>query len=109
MISTTRQHVKQKRQRGHSNPIYMENVKRYMTRHNISVAGLSRTSGVSYAHLLRIISGHYRPQLATCSRIAKGLGIELQELIAMINIPVANTTSNRQQHQQQHQQKDNHV
>lgn len=66
----------------------MENVKHYMDRHNISVADLSRASGVSYAHLLRIISGHYRPQLQTCSKIAKGLGMELQELVAMINIPV---------------------
>ena len=77
------------RKRGtHNNPAYMQNVKRYLDRHNISVAGLSRTSGISYAHLLRIISGHYKPTLQTCNKIAKGLDITLPELIAMINMPV---------------------
>lgn len=76
------------RVRGRGNPIYMQNVKRHLDLHNISVAGLSRTSGISYAHLLRIISGHYKPTLQTCNRMAKGLDITLPELIAMINMPV---------------------
>jgi len=77
-----------RRNRGHSNPVYMQNVKRYMDSHNTSVADLSRSSGISYAHLLRIISGHYRPTLRTCNRMAKGLDITLPELISMINLPV---------------------
>lgn len=62
---------------------FRENVRSLMSEQGISIRGLGEITGMSYAGLSRVLSGHQTLTIPRAERIANALGVELSDILQL--------------------------
>jgi len=76
-------------------PLIGKNIQKFRASRNLTLNVLSERSGVSKAMLSQIESDKVNPTVATVWKIARGLGVDLQDLLSVGAIPKRKFMVNR--------------